>query len=355
MKVKLRFIGFLILFSLLFFNWALYPGGLEPGSTLADYSPKQNYVIAFLGYDSNLVDTSVIEDSLPTYWYGDLIYTLNYDFVFADNDYMSNLNTFIDSIAVSDWTSDLNATALEEQAADFKRTDIFTEQYGVSIDARQVEQYLAQHPVPTSLPNETRFYIYVLNQSRLDSGENDHWYNVTEIDPDSGRQRFYWRLEWDYPLNYDVKFPYAAFSEREEIAFLDPTAFQWYLEWRAIWNTNTIDHPSYYEDLDHLIKGKTFSEQKDLVTSTAANWLGDWINNYFNFYPLGEVAPLGSSLDIQLKVYYNSTSIGMTPDDLNWIVNENYTLDVFKWILQTQDVGIHVDYIDLEADSKMSN
>ena len=335
---------------------ANYPQGQEPNTTLGAYYPKQNFVIAFLGYDSDLIDTSTILNSLPSKIYTPYTsYDVNYEIVFADHEYVNEFNAFIDALAVSDWTSDLNTTALEAQKANFKRTDIFTEKNGVSIDAREVEQYLVQHPISTSLQDENRYYIYVLNQSRLDYGNNDHWYNVTEIDPDSGRQRFYWRLEWDYPLNYDVKFPYAAFSEQEEIAFMDLTAFQWYLEWRAIWNTDTQDHPAYYEDLDHLLQGKTDSEKKDITTDTAKTWLYDWITQYFNFQPLGGIAPLGSSLSIQLKTYYNSSSINMGAEELQWIVNANYTRDVFKWVMQSQDISITVDFIDLENDSKMAN
>ncbi len=329
------------------------------------FEPDMNLVITFVNYDQALVNDTLLEASLPqkiqkNYDFATSLgieYSMTYQILFTDSTFEDPFNSFIDSVSTPDWTSDLNETALRNQVNNFGRAKIFTQKQGIAIDARATEQWLAQNLPDSSIPNRNKFYLFVLNLSRLDSGDQDHWFNITEVDPDSGRARFYWRLEWDYPLNYDVKFPYAAFTERTDIAFIDLTAFQWYLKWRAIWNEDTQAHPSYFNDLDHLLmNASTVDEKRDIVTDTASVWLTDWIRNIFNMQkgPVFKYPTLGDSLGIQLQVFYNSSESDFTASDLSWIVNTQLTKDIFENTLQSEQVQVIANFADIENDPWMA-
>ncbi len=355
-----------VLLVILFFVSSLPQQGSGQSPTPTPvFEPDMNLVITFVNYDPALVDDALLETSLPQtiQKYYDfekdlaIQYSMTYQILFTDSTFEDPFNSFIDSVSTPDWTSDLNETALRNQVSNFGRAKIFTQKQGIAIDARATEQWLAQNLPDSSIPNRNKFHLFVLNLSRLDSGDQDHWFNITEVDPDSGRSRFYWRLEWDYPLNYDVKFPYAAFTERTDIAFIDLTAFQWYLKWRAIWNENTASHPSYFNDLDHLLlNASTTEEKRDLVTDTATVWLNDWIQNIFNMRkgPIRKYPTLGDSLAIQLQVFYNSSESDLTASDLSWIVNTQLTKDIFKNTLQSEQVQVIANFADIENDPWMA-
>lgn len=317
------------------------------------YEPEQNYVITFINYDQGLLDTDAISLGLPSFGGNSLSYKINYELQFASESYENTINDYIDTISTVSWTSSLNDTALKEQKVDFGRKSIFERQNGTAIDAQLLEDFMSNNPAPTTLKDENRFYFYVFNLSRIDDPENDHWFNVTEIDPDSDVQRFFWRLEWDYDLgnNFDVRFPYAAYSNSSEIALIDPTAFQWYLEWRAIWNKNTDPHESYYEDLDHLIQGLDTVGQSNIVTDTIREWLNDWISKIYNMLFLPE--ELGRSMSVQMQVMYRGSE--STEMNLRWIVNSELVKLSVNNLLQSSDIEVNVNFIDLEGDEFMRN
>jgi hypothetical protein len=323
-----------------------------PSSLL--YAPEQNYVITFINYDENLVDTNDLTAFLPSFGGNSLSYAINYELHFANSTYESEINNYIDNeISTQSWTSALNETALLEQATDFERKSIFEQRPGTAIDAEKLEKYISENPVSTSLPDENRFFLYVFNLSRLDDETNDHWFNVTEVDPDSGLQRFFWRLEWDYDLgnNFKVRFPYAAFTHSSEIALIDPTAFQWYLQWRKIWNSNTAHHESYDQDLDHLIDGLSIVDQKSKTTSTIKEWLNDWITKIYNMRIFPE--ELGSSLSVQMSVLYRGSE--STSQNLEWIINQNLVKATLNNLLKTELIDVSVELIDLEQDMFMND
>ncbi|MHA2249403.1 MAG: hypothetical protein ACXAD7_03525 [Candidatus Kariarchaeaceae archaeon] len=308
-----------------------------------------NYVITFVNYNQGLIDINSLQSFLPDFQAPFIPYDINYEFSFANTSYQQSINNYVDTISSSDWTSKLNTTALEEQKLDFGRKKIFEKQNGTAIDARKLELFLDENRPTTTLENNNLFFIYVLNFSRFDAATDKHWFNATEVDPDSMKQRFYWRLEWDYPLNYDVKFPYAAFSEQSDIAMIDPTAFQWYLYWRAIWNRDTEVHDSYIKDLSELIKNESANEQKNIVTDTLKTWLYDWITNIYGMvtFPL----ELDVSVDVQLNVIYDA--LEEPKNKLEWIINEEFVSDEISYISQSTSITVNVNYISLQDDAQM--
>ncbi len=339
----------------MFISPAFQNGGAESPPESLSYDAEQNYVITFINYNESLVDVASIESGLPLITGNEIPYNLNYEFNFANQSYQDQINTFIDDPMISeqDWTSGLNSTALEEQKTDFGRKSIFERQNGTAIDAQKLENFMADNPVATSLQDENRFYLYVFNLSRMDNVNNDHWFNVTEVDPDSSRARFFWRLEWDYDLgeNFNVKFPFAAYSNATEISIIDPTAFQWYLEWRAIWNDIDNAHLSYSNDLDSLLEGQDFESQKINTTDTITEWLDDWISRIYNMK--FEPEKLGSSLSVQLQVMYWGSET--TSENLEWIINEQLIEDSVDNLLQPSSNEVIVNYVDMEIDSYMES
>ena len=345
MKSGFRFL--IILFLLVSLFLPQQTNGQVPSQL--EFTPEQNFVITLLNYNQNLTDLESIKKGLPSEVTIFQYYNINYDINHANSSYSNKVNSFIDSISTNDWTSKLNVDALEIQKLNFKKTDIFDKQNGTAIDAKLLENYL-NHNLPSSeLKNP--YYIFILNLSRFDVGNNKHWLNVTEIDVDSGKSRFWWRLEWDYPLNYDVKFPYAAFSESSEIAIIDPSSFQWYLHWREIWNIDTIAHPTYKRTLTDYLNGVSQQFKSEIITDTLTTWTNDWIYYIYNMqtFPLN----LGISVEVQLRVvHYSSQKV---KSELEWIINKNEINSALNLILKSTQNIINVTYIDLEQDLNMKN
>ena len=313
---------------------------------------EMNISINFINFDQELLDLSTLQDLLDqttfVQYYGNIQYSININLQVPNASYTEQVNNYIDTISSYDWTSKLNETAIEEQKQDFKRKKIFEQQNGTAIQARDLEQYLVNNIPETSLNDNNLYHMFVFNLSRLDVGSNKHWLNATEIDPDAGTSRFYWRTEWDYPLNYDVKFPYAAFSEQTEIAILDPTSFQWILNWRSNWNYFVNYHPSYNNTLSELIQGKTTTEAKAVVTNTNAFWITDWLNNIYGMDANTREITLGDSVDAQMITIYNSSQKSV--DEIKWIINEQIAIDEIGFILDSQNVSFTTAYYDINQD-----
>ncbi|MDH5400944.1 MAG: hypothetical protein OEY49_00525 [Candidatus Heimdallarchaeota archaeon] len=320
---------------------------------LPEVDIEMNISINFINFDTSLLDLNSIRSQLQfTYfynYYGDLNYDVILDLQVPDQSYTDQLNAYIDTITTDDWTSKLNETAINEQKVNFVRKDIFEQQNGKAIDARLLEQYLSANKPSTNLNDNNLYHMFVFNLSRLDIGTNKHWLNATEIDPDSMSSRFYWRLEWDYPLNYDVKFPYAAFSEQTDVAILDPTSFQWVLNWRSIWNDNTIYHPSYDNTLTELINNETPSNARPIVTDTTSKWITDWLENIYGMGLFGEGINLRENVNSQTIVVYNSTQ--KSEEELRWIINEQLSIDKLGYIANSTNIEFVVNYYDINNDT----
>ncbi|MDH5400945.1 MAG: hypothetical protein OEY49_00530 [Candidatus Heimdallarchaeota archaeon] len=328
----------------------------EPTETLPLLA-EMNIAINFINFDLNLLDLTALQSNFENTQlyrnYGSTEYNIIFELNTPDQDYTESLNNYIDTITSEDWTSRLNETAILEQRAEFTRKDIFEQQYGKAVDARLLEQYLSNNKPTTTLNDNNLYHIFVFNLSRLDVGANKHWLNVTEIDPDSMSSRFYWRLEWDYPMNYDVKFPYAAFSEQSDIAIIDPTSFQWVLNWRRYWNTDTVYHQSYDKTLTELITSQTIEQARNTVTDTTSKWVGDWLNRIYGMSLMGDEPKLGGSTNAQFIVGYNSSQ--KSRSEIEWIINEQLVSDELGFIANSTDVDIIVNYYDVKSDHVLQN
>ncbi|MCY3414660.1 MAG: hypothetical protein INQ03_23625 [Candidatus Heimdallarchaeota archaeon] len=336
----------------------LIPTGHVTATTFDfSYSLEKNFCITLIDYNEDLVDLNLIRMVLPSsFQYQGNFVTLNYEIKYASEDFQTKINSYIDSIVTNNsTTSKLNETALEVMKENFTRMDIFNEQEGSAINVKALEQYLNDYPAQTTLDDNNLFYIYIFNLSRIDTEIEKHWFEVDEIDPDANKQRFYWRLEWDYPLNYDVQFPYAAYSHEKDIAIIDLSAFQWYLTWRAIWNLGVQSDESYFHPLQDIIANTTQSDQRSVVSRIIYTWILDWLDFVFNMYtyPYFTGIQLQDSFDGEFLVAYNSSE--KTKEELEWIINKDIASREMGKILNTESISLEINYIDIKEDQFLAD
>jgi len=322
--------------------------------------------VVFVGYDQEAIDMAAMDsvitkDYTVPYVEWSLNYYFDVNYVFANQTYLQTLTSFIlqNSVEGINTTSKLNVTALEYQKATATKMSIFLPQSGRAIDAIAVENWFAANPyVSSSTPH---YAFYVLNFSMFDTPDHtwEHWYNLTEPELDANTVRDFWRLEWDNPLNPHVDFPYAGFSYRHPLFFVDPSAFNWYLTWARIWweLDQYITDPKYdyyYEDLD------TFQQTHDLTTpegkTTLGYYLGGWIDDILSntFASAVWVQPTVSQ-SLQILVLNNASEYGYTYENLKWIINTSLVKDAVEqlapWI--STDVSVKFanlsEYPDVEA------
>lgn len=311
------------------------------------FEGEQNYEIILLNYDPDYINLEYVRDGLPTLFPGLVNQHLNYNIQHADAQMSSDLNDFIDSVSSPSWTSKLNEDAIREQVLNFKRKAIFDTQNGTAIDARALDAYLNEYVADRTTIAASPSYLFILNLSRLDDAENDHWLNVTEIDVDSKKQRTYWRLEWDNELNNNVRFPFSAFSETTDLTVIDPTAHQWYLDWRTEWTPIGVYDPFYENDLDHLIEGFTQEFAAQLTSSTVLEWIREWIVNVYNV----DIHPvqIGSSVTLDIKIAYSAHEV--TQENLDWVINTPLVQDQISRLVFPQSITMNIEYFDLDEDN----
>ncbi|MDH5402500.1 MAG: hypothetical protein OEZ01_13995 [Candidatus Heimdallarchaeota archaeon] len=345
----MKYVFLLLIGSSILFNSSLLLGDHIPSTLSIEYD--YNIAVTLINYDESLVDLQFLRNYFgPNSSFKNsyqVPYNFSVDINFANESYTTLVNDYIDSQLQTDWTTQLNITALEEQKQDFKRKSIFKQINGTAINASNIEEFLSQNKPTTTLADSNLYHIYIFNLSRLDFGNSKHWFNVTEVDPDSGKSRINWRLEWDDPLNLNVKFPYPAYSSTTDISFLDPTAHQWYLQWRAIWNEDTEVHDSYYNTLRELIHDKTIEEKREITTTTLSVWLYDWIGHIYGLNAFHDVK-LSSSVDTQITVVYDSQEEPL--EKIQWITNQEFVNDEIGYILNSQNVNTNISYVSIRDD-----
>ena len=314
--------------------------------------------VVFVGYNQEAIDMAALESVITNYYglpYVEWMFSYQYDvnYIFANQTYQQALTLFTleNSVIGMNTTSKLNVTALEYQKATATKMPIFLPQSGRAIDAMAVEEWFAMNPyVSSSTP---RYTFYVLNFTMFDSADHslEHWYNTTETEYDAHTTRDFWRLEWDNPLNPHVDFPYAGFSCRHPLFFIDPSAFNWYLTWARIWweITPYLTDPKYdyyFEDLD------TFQKTHDLSTPNGKTalgyYLGGWIDDILSNSVASPVWVQPTySQSLQILVLNNASEYGYTYDNLKWILNESLVRDAVEQLAPWIPTHVSVKFANL--------
>ncbi len=306
------------------------------------------FAIVFINYDPSLIDTTALRSYLPSnitlpLQGENLIQNLTYTFLFANSSYTQELLSYIDSIAQREaQTSRLNLTALNAQALDGHPRKLFLSQNGTAIPAEAIEEWLHQNPYHPDADYE----YYVFNLSYFDSVDHsqEHWFTVREIDPDSGVQRHWWRNEWDFPINFDAKFPYAGYSGKYADYFFDPTAFQWYTQWNFIWFQYDPSLKPYLEkDLDQYLR-----EGGDINF-----YIGTWLGDLMNIHPYVSAPYFGNSISIQLVIFQNVSHLGFTNAGLQWLINTTHFQEVIQELVPHATVDLNVTIVEFSRYSEL--
>ncbi|HVP40649.1 MAG TPA: hypothetical protein VMS95_01680 [Candidatus Krumholzibacteriaceae bacterium] len=314
--------------------------------------------VVFVGYNQQAIDLVVLDSVVIkcyTMPYAEWAFKYQFDvnYVFADEAYLQALTTFVlqNSVIGVNTTSKLNTTALEYQRTTGTQLSIFLPQSGRAIDTVAVEDWFAAHPYVVS--SGPRYTFYVLNFTCFDCLDHslEHWYNLTEPEYDAHTARAFWRLEWDNELNPDVSFPYAAFSYRHQLFFIDPSAFSWYLTWARIWwqlnpHLTGPKYDYYFEDLD------TFQQTHDLGVpqgkTALGYYLGGWIDDVLSNNLAPSVSPSPTrSLSIQVLVLNNMSQCGYANEKMKWILNTNLVKNAVEQLAPFIPVDISLKFAEL--------
>jgi hypothetical protein len=307
----------------------------------------------FINFESELLDFNELENTyLLDFLWGydiqdleeDFDYSVDYSFYEANSSYTQEFMTFVDTIAESDAvTSKLNKTTLQQQAIDGHLRDIFDEQNGTAIPAENLEEWFHENPYELS----SDYCYYVLNLSKFDTADHskEHWFTVNEKEPDTGIQRHWWRNEWDFPLNFDAKFPYVGYGQKYRDYFFDPTAYQWYTTWYYQWNSINPGARNYAEmDLDEFLSiGGEFDE-----------YLGQWMFDIILFQHWIPEPVYGTDISIDLVVFHNVSHLGLDESDLQWVVNETEIREAFAQLAPNSELSIRVKFVDWDEYSELN-
>jgi hypothetical protein len=334
--------------------------------SITDYSINEPLEIAiiFVGYDQELINVAEIDSRFPHY--GQLIlgdvedtyyrYRANYAYHFADQSYKDALDEFVADNSRVDPTAQLNRTALEYQATEWDPQDIFLPKNGTAIDGNAVESWLAQNRYTPGAD----YCIYLLNFSYFDTEGQDHWFEIKDVDADTGIERHWYRNEFDFPWNLDAEFPYVGYTgyETPDI-FIDPYSYQWYLEWREAWNGLYIDdgdHEFYDEDLDHFMEthDPTISTGRTAINDYIADWLAELVPVNLFWEPLNRI-DFTNDLSVQVMVFNGVTDLGFQNSDLTWTINMTGFEFALSELLPSSNIDLNVTFLDLEDYSSVQS
>lgn len=220
-------------------------------------------------------------------------------------DYLQSKSVYRDALQAR-----LNLTALLDQRENGTPRDIFDPLVGREIQTAWVELYLEQFPSFSKTAPEA-YTFYLLNLSALDdpSADTDHWFVERSLEPDVLVTQDWWRLEWDNELNTPMGYPLNAWGGPDRKVFVDPTAYQWYLDWTHVWwegGTGRAPYGLQYEEVPPEARASYLGEiLDDLVTGLAAT--------------LPNLPPLEPAIEI--RNYVLSGSLSHSIDDLEWVIS----------------------------------
>jgi len=333
---------------------------VDSAQTFTDFTNDDliDIAIIFVGYDQDIINTSIITPKLPHF--GTIFlggddnaysnYQVKFSYYFADQTYKEALDDFVANHSVSDNpTVQLDLPKLEYQADYWDPQDIFLPKNGTAIDGNAVESWLTQN----RYVNQADYCFNVLNFSYFDTDVKDHWFEIEAIDMDSGVNRHWFRNEFDFPWNFDAEFPYVGYTGYESSdTFLDPTAFQWYLKWRNVWdgiNINDGDHEFYNEDLDHFMEthDSATSQGKYAISDYIGDWLAELITVNLFWQPVNRIN-YSNNISLQVKVFNGVSHLGFTASDFEWTINKTAIEIALSELMPESSINIDIEFLNLD-------
>jgi hypothetical protein len=331
----------------------------------------RNWTIRFVlvNYRPSQVNTEALVSSFPTERVHDadpitIDYRLNYEVEFAPEWYVNQVRQVILANSINGTGT---GTRLDESALSYQKTHInepqriFYPRDGLSIDGQALEDWFAKNPY--GQPPGLGYMFYLLNFSNFDTGDHslEHWYNYSAIDPDTGQNQDWFRLEWDNALNPNVTLEYPGFGGRYNFYVLDPSADQWYLKWARIWWGTYTDYEYMSIDLDQKVQGLNLTTQTgvDALTEYLAEYIYDPVAMLMApTSPMSnqnDVAPFVQTGYLKSLVICMDVAQGISIDSLRWITNADiqkaHLEELFPFIHWTVDV----EFIDIDSSPAWKN
>jgi len=323
--------------------------------------------VVFVGYNQEVVNISAVDSAIQKQYeldYSDvpMSYLFDFDYFFADQSYYLSLRSFILQNSVDNsWTSGFNETAMQYQMDTGTKMAVFLNQSGRAIDAPAVETWLADNPCVPQARQVCTFYI--LNFTDFDSPDHltEHWYNITEYDVDSNHIRdFPTTQALNNPLNPEVRYPLPAFSSKQNLVYIDPSAFTWDLNFSRLVFRLNVSGPKYqyfYQDLDAFLA--TYDINTEDGKSALAQYLGGWIDDFMfnvgpdNFLPLASdgysyMPTLAESFSVQTLVLNDHIHTELATEELHWIFNATVLQEAVRELLPYANPKSSARFADLD-------
>ena len=362
---RLWILTILFLFSLSLFNYApvevqdVEPHEFAIPSQLIDIERNWTAHIIVVNYDEALIDEADLLTGMPTektYATSDVLITYNieYEVFYADAEYISDLTQVVmdNSVNGSDTGTYLDETALlYQQAHEDEPQRIFYPRAGRVIDGYAVEDWLEANPYVA--PPSLGYTLYMVNFSSLDTTGHglEHWYDYHPIDPDTGEEQNWFRLEWDNALNPDVTMDYANFGGRYNTFVVDPSAHQWYLKWCRIWWSASIgtEYDFWTEDLEDKVASLNLGLQAgiDALNVYLRECIWDPINQLLFPYQHQPASYVQAGL-LRALVICMDVAEGTSVDSLRWVTDAEMQKAHLEELYPFISWDVQVDFLDID-------
>jgi len=314
--------------------------------------------IIVVNYNENFINETNLLTGMPivrTYATSDVMikYNIEYEVFYADAQYIADLTQVVmdNSVNGSETGTYLDETALLYQKShpdDPQR--IFYPRAGRVIDGYAVEDWLEANPYVA--PPSLGYTLYMVNFSSLDTSghELEHWYDYHPIDPDTGEEQDWFRLEWDNALNPDVTMDYASFGGRYNSFIVDPSAHQWYLKWCRIWWSEYIgtEYDFWTQDLEDKVAGLNLGSQAgiDALNLYLRECIWDPINQLLFPYQHTPAKYVESGF-LRVLIICMDVADGTSVDSLRWVTDAEmqkaHLEELYPFIRWTAQV----DFLDI--------
>ncbi|MGY5879407.1 MAG: hypothetical protein RTV31_04105 [Candidatus Thorarchaeota archaeon] len=315
--------------------------------------------IIVVNYDESMIDESLLLTGMPTertYTTSDVMITYNieYEIFYADAEYVSDLTQVVmdNSVSDSDTGTYLDETALLYQKShpdELQR--IFYPRDGRVIDGYAVEEWLEDNPFVA--PPSLGYTLYMVNFSSLDTADHglEHWYDYHPIDPDTGEEQDWFRLEWDNALNPAVTMDYANFGGRFNTFIVDPSAHQWYLKWCRIWWSEYIgtEYDFWTQDLEDKVASLNLESQAgiDALNVYLRECIWDPINLLLFPYQHTPAKYVESGL-LRALVICMDVAEGISVDSLRWVTDAEMQKAHLKQLYPFITWEAQIDFLDID-------
>jgi hypothetical protein len=316
--------------------------------------------IVVVGYDQTKVDEAILLSGMPTERVYvaesvNITYNINYNIEYADTEFQNDLRQVMldNSVNGTGTGTRLDQTALQYQKDNLDEPQrIFYPRDGRVIDAYEVEDWLVANPVVA--PPDLGYTLYLVNFSEFDTPDLEHWYDYHPVDPDTGEEQDWFRLEWDNALNPNVTMDYQSFGGRYNIHVVDPSAHQWYLKWCKIWWSESIatEYDFWTKDLEDKMATLDMGVPADVdaLNVYLQECIWDPINQLF--FPYQHVpAKYVQSGTLKGLVICMDVASGTSVESLEWVTDAEMQKNDLEELYPFIDWTVDIEFLDIDQES----